>query len=50
MTLIEAECRECGQQIVEGEVRYRSLDVNDDTPEPYCPYCESGDLKFFPQE
>ncbi len=45
---IEAVCRECKQEIADGEVPTRSLDVYDDDPDSYCPNCGSDDLKFLP--
>lgn len=43
---VEARCRECGLEIQEGELLYRSLDVHDKDPEPYCPSCQGDDLEF----
>ena len=44
---IEAKCRECGMEIADGCLPYRSLDAFDDDPDPYCPKCEGDDLEFF---
>jgi Zn finger protein HypA/HybF involved in hydrogenase expression len=43
---IEAKCKECGAEIVDGCLPYRSLDAFDNDPEPYCPACEGDDLEF----
>ena len=48
--MVDAKCRECGLEIYEGELRYRSLDAYDEDPEPYCPSCEGDDLQFFETE
>ncbi len=47
-TYIEAECRDCKQKIVDGQVLYRSLDTFDNDLDPYCPNCGSNNLKFLP--
>jgi hypothetical protein len=43
---IEAKCKECGAEIADGCLPYRSLDAFDNDPEPYCPACEGDDLEF----
>ena len=45
---IETVCNECGQKYAGGELYYRSLNIYDDEPEPYCVVCESDDLTFLP--
>jgi len=50
--VIEAKCRDCGQEIAEGCVPYRTLDAFGPIDDPYCPNteCESDDLEFFETE
>lgn len=48
---VEAKCEVCGFEILEGEVPHRTLDAYDPDPgDPYCPSCESDQLKFFETE
>ena len=50
---IVAKCLECGMEIADGCLSYRSLDAFDEDPEPCCPSetCGSGNLEhFLPRE